>query len=80
MLTRGVGAVTTSAAAAAVEFRTVEYVEKRVTHIMCIGCVCATTMLWIMGNVVKADQFESVIIFTNLCYEYGLVLARAYLL
>lgn len=37
-------------------------------------------MLWIMGDVVKVDQFESVTIFPNLDYEYGLVFfARAYI-
>lgn len=50
----------------------------RVTHITymlyCMYVAPEThsydTMLWIMGDVVNADQFESVTIFDR-CYEYG---------
>lgn len=34
-------------------------------------------MLWIMGDVVNADQFESVTEYSNLGYEYSLSLTRS---
>lgn len=48
----------------------------RVTHIMCVY-VCSSrtlwhnTMLWIMGDVVNADQFESVTIFRPMLWVWS---------